>query len=183
VRWGIVLIAAAALAGCAAGRDGAEFASITQTLGAPKSGQARIVVMREKGFTGLVDSGYAVTIDNRPMGELKTGTFIYVDAAAGRHELGAKTFAFPGDTRRELVASPGRTYFFNVVMSDRAKKLSGVAMVGGLAGFVVATAVTSRDENPGPIEFVPMEEAAARAAITELRLAPAEAPASASSSH
>ncbi len=184
VRWVIVLIAAAALAGCASGRDGAEFASITQTLGAPKSGQARIVVMREKGFTGLVDSGYAVTIDNRPMGgELKTGTFIYVDAAAGRHELGAKAFAFPGDTRRELVASPGRTYFFNVVMSDRAKKLSGATMVGGLAGFVVATAVTSNDENAGPIEFVPMDEAAARAAITELRLAPPEAPAPASSSH
>ncbi len=183
MRWVIVLIAAAALAGCAAGRDGAEFASITLTLGAPKPGHARIVVMREKGYAGLIDQGYAVTLDGRPMGDLKTGTFLYADAPAGRHELGGKFFGQPGETRREVVASPGHTYFFNTVMSDRAKKVSGATMVGGLAGLVLATAVTSGDENPGPVDFVPMDEAAARAAITELRLAPRETPSPASNSH
>jgi hypothetical protein len=168
-----VLIAAAALAGCTAARNGAEFASITQTLGAPKAGHARIVVMRDKGFAGLIDYGYAVTLDDRPAGgDLKTGTFLYADAPAGRHQLGVKVFGFPGDTRREVVASPGRTYFFNVVMSDRAKKLSGAQMAGGLVGFAVAAAVTSDDKNPGPVDFVPMDEAEARAAITDLRLAP-----------
>jgi hypothetical protein len=180
----MVLAAAVALAGCATTRDGVEFASIAQTLGAPKAGQARIVVMREKGFAGLIDYGYAVTLDNQPLGgELKTGTFIYRDAPAGRHELGAKVFGFPGDTRRELVASPGRTYFFNVVMSDRAKQLNGAQMAGGLVGFVVVAAATSGDKNPGPVDFVSMEEAAARAAITELRLSPPEAPSPAGSSH
>jgi hypothetical protein len=183
VRSVIVLIAAAALAGCMAARDGAEFGSITQTLGPPKAGHARLVVMRDKGFAGLIDQGYAVTLDNQPMGgDLKTGTFLYADAPAGRHELGVKVFAFPGDTRQEVVASAGRTYFFNVVMSDRAKQLSGAQMAGGLVGFAVVAAVTSNDKNPGPVAFVKMDEAAARAAITELRLAPSETP-PASNSH
>ena len=43
--------------------------------------------------------------------------------------------------------------------------------VGGLAGLAVGTAVTSGDSNPGPIDFVPLEEGAARRAIAELRLA------------
>lgn len=66
--------------------------------------------------------------------------------------------------------APGRTHFFNLVMSDRAKKLSGAQMTGGLVGYAVVAAVTSDDKNPGPVDFVPMDEAAARATITELRL-------------
>jgi hypothetical protein len=48
-------LAAAALAGCAPARDGAQFTSITQTLGPPRPGQARVVVMRDKGY-GAVSS-------------------------------------------------------------------------------------------------------------------------------
>jgi hypothetical protein len=176
-------LAAAVLAGCAPTRDGAQFASITQTLGPPKAGQARIVVMRDKAFPGLVDAGYAVTLDDRPMaGELKTGTFVYADVPAGHHDLGVKVFGFPGETRQDVVASPGRTYFFNVVVSERAKKLNGAQAAGGLVGLAIATAMTSDDKNPGPVDFAPMDEAAARAAITELRQGPPPAPPPASES-
>lgn len=167
----LLLLAAAVLFGCAPTRDGAQFASVTRTLGPPKAGHARIVVLRDKGFAGLVDYGYSVTLDNQPVGELKTGTFLYADAPTGRHELGVKVFSFPGDTRHEFAASPGRTYFFAVVVSERAKELQGAQIAGGLVGLGIAAAVTSGDKNPGPVDFVPMDEAAARAAITELRLA------------
>jgi hypothetical protein len=165
------------LAGCAPTREGAQFTSIAQTLGPPKAGHARIVVLRDKGFAGLVDYGYAVTLDGRPFGgELKTGTFVYADAPAGRHDLGVKVFSFPGETRQDVAASPGRTYFFNVVVSDRAKALQAGQAAGGLIGLAVATAVTSDSKNPGPVDFVPMDDAAAPAAITQLRLGPPPAP-------
>jgi hypothetical protein len=177
VRSVIVLIAAAALAGCTAARDGAEFASITQTLGPPKAGHARIVVMRDKGFAGLVDYGYAVTLDGRPLGgELKTGTFLHADAPVGRHDLGVKVFSFPGETHQEVAAAAGRTYFFNVVVSERSKKLNMAQATGGLVGLALVTAMTSNDKNPGPVDFVAVDEATARAAVTELRLGPPPPP-------
>lgn len=61
-------------------------------------------------------------------------------------------------------------------MSGRAKKLSGAQMAGGLIGYAVVAALMSDDKNPGPVNFVPMDEAAARATITELRLGPPPAP-------
>jgi len=172
------------LAGCAATREGAEFASVTRTLGPPKPGHARIVVMRDKGFAGLVDDGFAVTLDGRSLGgDLKTGTFLYVDAPAGRHELGVKVFAFPGETRQEVAATAGRTYFFNVVVSERSKKLSTAQGAGGLVGLAIVAAMTSDDKNPGPVDFLPVDEATARGTIPELRQAPPAAPPPASDSH
>jgi hypothetical protein len=40
-----------------------------------------------------------------------------------------------------------------------------------VAGLLVASAVTSNNSNPGPLDFFPLEEAAARVMIAELRLA------------
>ena len=115
-------------------------------------------------------------------GDLKTGTFLYADASSGRHELGVKVFSFPGETRQEVAASPGRTYFFNAVVSERAKKLSTAQAAGGLVGLAIVAAMTSDDKNPGPVDFVAVDEATARAAVTELRLGPPPATPPASSS-
>jgi hypothetical protein len=50
-------VAAALLFGCAATRDGMDYASLSQTYGVPKNGQGRIVVLLEKGFAGAFDHG------------------------------------------------------------------------------------------------------------------------------
>ena len=84
-------------------RDGAQFTSVSQTLGPPKAGQARIVILRDKGFGGLIDYGYAVTLDGRPMGDIKTGTFLSADARAGRDGGGGGTTGRI-DRRKFLVA-------------------------------------------------------------------------------
>ena len=167
----VLSVAAAVLCGCAPTREGAQFASVVQTLGPPKASQARVMILRDKGFGGLIDYGYAVTLDGRPIGEIKTGTFIYADTSPGRHELGVKVFGFPGETRQTFTASATRTYFFNIVVSERAKALQGAQIAGGLVGLGIAAAVTADDKNPGPVDFVAMQEAAARGAIAELRLA------------
>jgi hypothetical protein len=164
-----VLIAAALLFGCAT-RDGMDFPSVTQTNGAPKNGQARIVVLLEKGYAGVFDFGYPVALDGEPMGELKKGTFLFRDRPAGRHELSVDQWDFPGATKQEITVAPGRTYFFLTRMSTRGKALTAGSFAG-LAGIAVTALATSGDSNQGPVEFVPLDEAAGRQAISELRLA------------
>jgi hypothetical protein len=162
--------AAALLFGCAATRDGLDYASVSKTYGGPKNGQGRIVVLLEKGYAGAFDHGYPVSLDNEPIGELKTGTFVYADRPAGRHELSVNEWDFPGVTRQEVNVTPGRTYFFVTKQSDRSKAIT-VGSFGGLAGIAVTAVATSGSSNPGPVDFTPLDEAAGMRAISELRLA------------
>jgi hypothetical protein len=105
------------------------------------------------------------------MGELKTGTYVYADRPAGRHQLSSAEAFFPGVTQRDFALAQGRTYFFLAKWSDRAKSLNAAQTFGGLTGLAVASAMTSGDSNPGPLEFFPLEETAAREAISQLSLA------------
>jgi hypothetical protein len=164
-------VAAALLFGCAATRDGLDYSSVSKTYGGPKNGQGRIVVLWEKGYPDALDHGYHVSLDNEPIGILKTGTFIYADRPAGRHELSVNEWDFPGVTKQEVNVAPGRTYFFVTKQSDRSKALTVGSFVG-LAGLAVTTVATSGSSNPGPVDFVPLDdEAAGMRAISEFRLA------------
>jgi hypothetical protein len=62
-----------------------------------------------------------------------------------------------------------------VFLSRPAKRKSqgntAMAAFGGFAGLAIGTAVTSGQSNPGPLDFVLLDEAAARTAMSELRLA------------
>ena len=169
-RIGLLSIVAVIISGCVTANNGADFASLSQKIGAPKPGQARIVVFREQAY-GLIDPGVDVKLDGQPIGDLKAGTYAYADRPAGRHQLSCESAAFPGVTRQDINVTAGRTHFFVAKPSERARTLTMTSAVGGLAGLAVGTAVTSGDSNPGPIDFVPLEEGAARRAIAELRLA------------
>jgi hypothetical protein len=106
------------------------------------------------------------------MTDLKTGTYVYVDRPIGRYQISASMNLFPGVTQYDLAAESGRTYFFLARPSDRAKTLNGMSAAGGVAGFLIGAAVTSSNSNPGPLDFFPLDDAAARSAMAELRLAP-----------
>jgi hypothetical protein len=171
--WRVVALSIVAVMmwGCATERSGADFVSMSQKVGPPKAGQARIVVFREKGYGGIGDQGWDVKLDGEPMSDVKTGTYAYADRPAGRHQLSSTMAMFPGVTQRDVDVASGRTYFFLARLSDRYKALNAMSAAGGLTGLVVASAMTSGDSNPGPLDFFPMEETAARAAISDLRLA------------
>lgn len=141
-----------------------------QKIGPPKPGQSRIVVLREKGYAGLTDPGWDVKLDGGPLAELKTGTYVYVDRPQGPHQLSATAALFPGVSQRDISTQSGRTYFFLARPSERAKVLNGMSAGGGIAGLLVGAALTSNNSNPGPLDFFPLEEDAARATIAELRL-------------
>ena len=141
-----------------------------ETYGAPQKGQGRIVVLWDQGFNDALDHGYHVSLDNEPIGILRTGTFIYADRPAGRHELSVNEWDFPGVTKQEVNVASGRTYFFVTKQSERSKAIT-VGSFGGLAGIAVTAAVTSGSSNPGPVDFVPLDEAAGMRAISEFRLA------------
>jgi hypothetical protein len=173
-RQGVVLsFLAIVISGCATARTGADFASLSQKVGPPKAGQARIVVFRERQNGPLDDiaAGWPVMLDGQPFGSLKNGTYVYADRPTGRHQLQCDWDLFPGVTRQDVTLAAGRTYFFQARMSERAKKLMAAQAVGGLAGFAVGAAVTSGDGNTGPLDFVPLDAAAATVPMSEARLA------------
>jgi hypothetical protein len=169
-----VAVIACGVSGCVTERDGLDFAGLSQKVGPPKPGQARIVVFREQGFGGISDTGWDVKLDGQTLSGLKTGTFVYLDRPVGHHDLASTATLFPGETHKDITVTAGRTYFFLAKPSDRAEKLNAMAAAGGLTGLVIGSALTSGESNPGPLEFFPLEETAARTMIADLRLAPAQ---------
>ncbi len=145
-----------------------DFATLSQKVGPPKAGQGRVVVFREKAYGGLFDEGWDVKLDGVRMAELKTGTYVYADAPAGRHQLSSNIALFPGVTQYDITVASGRTHFFLAKASERAHRLHATMAAGGLAGYAIGAAITSGDRNPGPLDFFPLEETAARAAISDL---------------
>ena len=127
-------------------------------------------MLREKAYAGIFDDGWNVMIDGVQLGELKTGTYAYADRPAGHHQLSCEVSMLPGVTHLDITIAAGRTYFFVARPSDRAKAVSAMAAFG-VSGLVITTAVTSGARNPGPLDFFPLEEMAARAAIADLRMA------------
>jgi uncharacterized protein DUF2846 len=169
----VLSIVAIVISGCATARNGPDFTSLSQKIGPPKPGQARIVVFRERRHGALDDiaAGWPVMLDGEPFGSLKNGTYVYADRPTGRHQLQCDWDLFPGVTRQDLTLAAGRTYFFHARLSERAKTLMAAQAFGGLAGFAVGAAVTSGDGNSGPLDFALLDEAAATAAMSEVQLA------------
>jgi hypothetical protein len=171
-RFGALFAAIVMLSGCATG-SGTDFAGLAKQLGPPKPGQSRIVVLQEKrdGAFGIAYCGCEVALDGGTIGKLPPGTYIYADRPAGRHQLLATELLYPGETKRDIITESGRTYFFLAKASERHNTLMGATVVTGLAGMLVTAAVTSGSENPGPVDFFPLDEAAARARLADLQLA------------
>lgn len=165
-------VVAVVMCGCETARSGLDYSAIVQNVGPPRAGQSRIVVLREKGYGGIADTGWDIKLDNGPLSDLKTGTYVYVDRPAGQHQLSATASLFPGTSQQDISTQSGRTYFFLARPSERAKVLGGMSVAGGVAGLLVGAAVTSGNSNPGPLDFFPLDEQAARTMIADLRLAP-----------
>jgi hypothetical protein len=167
----VLLLGALLLAGCVSDGVGTDYAAISQKVGPPKPGQSRIVVLQEKR-KGLSMALCAcdVKLDGNPIGKVIVGTYAYADLPAGRHQLIASEVLFPGETRRDFSTVSGRTYFFLIKSSERHDSVTGGTMIAGLAGALVASAATAANGNPGPAEFFPLDEAAARMTLAELQL-------------
>ena len=170
VRWVASVLAALLLCSCqTTDRNGFDYATMTQKVGPPKAGQARIVMLREKTFR-IVDSDFRFELDGAPIRGLKTGTYVYADRPAGRHRFTATEDGFPGTTEIDISIQSGQTYFYVVRMSQRKAAIVANASTGVL-GLALSTALTAGYKNPGPLDFLPLEETAARTAIVDLRLA------------
>jgi hypothetical protein len=130
-RLPLVLTVAAAVAGCAPARTGATLDAIAPL----KPGLARVFVLRDRAFGDIFDTGWQAYLDETPMGNLKTGTFVYVDRPA------PALFARPGDlfpaSQQEISVLPGRTYYFRLDMNEKGKWISSSGAFAGLTGMLV----------------------------------------------
>jgi Protein of unknown function (DUF2846) len=167
-RIAAVLIATAALTGCATtGSGGPPIASLA-SVGSPPAGKARLVVMRpENGFAGWGDRALPLKIDGEPMGELLTGAYASVDRPPGRHQISGEFWDHPGVSRVDVNAASGRTYYFAVKVKQKVNDLRMVAAIGGLAGYAIAAAAT--DDGTGPFDLIPMSDAEAKRMIATVR--------------
>lgn len=170
-RWAGLCVAALLLSGCVTDTVGTDYAATPQRFGQPPAGKSRIVLLaaQKKGllFQGTICD---VTLDGAPAGALKIGTYIHIDAPAGRHQLGAAQTLFPVETKADITTQPGRVYFFIVQPSQRSKAIAAGVIVGGAVGGLITAGASSGSDNPGPVDFVPLDEAAARNAIEEMQL-------------
>jgi len=172
-RMPLVLVAVAVVSGCAGPtRTGASLDALTKTIGVPKAGQARVIVLRNKAYAGLFDAGWKVHLDGVPMGDLKTGTFVYGDRPAGPHQL---TFERPGELSRashhEFAAARARTYFFRLELNAKGRLVAASAQSAGLAGLFISSAISAAADDRGFFDFILLDDAAAREAMADLRLA------------
>lgn len=166
----VALAAAALLCGCeTTQRNGLDYAAMTQKVGPPKAGHGRIVMLREKDFGNIVDRAFEFQLDGTPVQGLRTGTYVYVDRPAGQHQFVAEEAAL-GVTRVDFAAQSGQTVFFVTRMSERKSAVIANASTG-LLGWGLTLAMTSGYKNQGPLDFLPLDEQAARTTIAELRLA------------
>jgi hypothetical protein len=168
LRVALAFAVVAVFAGCAPTRTGATL----DALGAPKPGAARVVVLRDRAFPGIFDTGWQAYLDEAPMGDLKTGTFVFRDIPAGSHKL---FFARPGDFSRAsqqvIAAAPAHTYYFRLEMNAKGHWIDATGQVAGVAGLLVSSAVSAAADERGLFDFTPLDDAAAQAAMAELHLA------------
>ena len=167
----VLLVAAALLCGCeTTARSGLDYSETLRKVGPPRAGQARIVVLREKGYGGLADARRGFSLDGTPLSGLKTGTYVYADRPAGQHQFVAEEAGFPGVTRIDFAARSGETLFFVARMSERKNAVIANASTG-LLGYGLTLAMTAGYKNQGPMDFMALDETAARTTIAELKLA------------
>jgi hypothetical protein len=157
------------LSGCVTG-SGTDYAGLAKKLGPPTAGQSRIVVLQEKRSNLVSYCICDMKVDGADIGKVKIATFIYADRPAGVHVLTADELLYAGQSKREIRTEAGRTYFFLIRSSKRHDAVNGSAFVGGLAGAAIATVATSGDENSGPVDIFPLDDATARTTLAELEL-------------
>lgn len=156
------IAAATALSGCLT-QSGPPLSALA-TAGGPPKGMARVVVMRQEPHSfGPRNRNFPVKLDGEPLGELSAGTFAYLDCPAGSHRLSADLWGWPGVTRRDFTAAPGRTYYFRASLHEKADDINAAAMISPI-GSVIAASATYNDRQ-GPIDLTPMSEAEAKEAI------------------
>ena len=178
-RMPFVLLAVTAVTGCAApARTGATLDALTKNIGVPKAGHARVFVLRDKAFAGIIDPGWKIQLDGQIMGDLKTGTFVYLDRPAGRHQL---SFFRGGDlahvSRLDFDVAGGRSYYFRIELNEKGRMVAAGSSMGGVLPLLVTSTIAAAADDRGLFDFIPLDNATATQALAELRLAdPAEPP-------
>jgi hypothetical protein len=169
----LVLLAVTVVTGCAApARTGATLDALTKNIGAPKAGYARVFVLRDKAFAGIIDPGWRIQLDGQTMGDLKTGTFVYLDRPAGRHQL---SFFRGGDlahvSRLDFDVAGGRSYYFRIELNEKGKMVEVGSSMAGVLPLLITSAAAAAVDDRGLFDFIPLDNATAVQAMAELRLA------------
>jgi hypothetical protein len=158
-----VLVASA----CSFTREGPTVQAVEQN--SPADGMARVIVFREKGFPGLADISWPIDLDGQRVADLKTGTFAYRDLPAGKHTLTDAKWDMPGVSQLDFDATAGKTYIFEMRVSDQGRALGWATLLTAGIGYIAATEM-SDIKKTGGYDFIPVDETNARQQLADLHL-------------
>jgi len=170
-RVGLAVLIACAVLGCAATSTGtgSTTATASKTVGPPKPGQSRVVLMR----TGGAGVDWRVQLDGQLMDGLRAGTFVVRDRPPGHHQFmyaNAAQLARPSLQEFDTVA--GRTYYYRIDLNERGWLVESGNMQAGALPMLVTSAIAAAASDKGLYDFIPLDEKAARAELAALQ--PAE---------
>ena len=75
------------------------------------------------------------------------------------------------ESHQEFAAAAGRTYFSRLEMNAKGRLVMAASSQAGLAGLFISSAMSAAADERGLFDFTPLEDAAAREALADLRLA------------
>ena len=167
-RWALALLAAATIAGCAANTDGSKFHAEAHHAAAPKAGLARVYI-----YPANKPDNVPIVLDDQLIGEIIPGRYLSRDIPAGGHEFMSSNASYPGVTRFNFTVAAGKTYYFMVEPSESFKHRAKVTQWVGVVGMLPAVTAASVEGfrvagKEGPVNFVPVSEAAAAPALSDL---------------
>jgi Protein of unknown function (DUF2846) len=155
-----------------AGQDRCHARRAEQEHWGAESRYARVFVLRDKAFAGIIDPGWRIQLDGQTMGDLKTGTFVYLDRPAGRHQL---SFFRGADlahvSRLDFDVAGGRSYYFRIELNEKGKMVEVGSSMAGVLPLLITSAAAAAVDDRGLFDFIPLDNATAVQAMAELRLA------------
>lgn len=113
-KW-ILLLALAALAGCASVPRASSESDADAKRFMPPQGKANLYIARSNNSYGGAIS-FKVIVDGRAIGEIAPGTFFLVAVSPGKHSLAATSVQ--NSSNASLDAEAGRNYFYEVTATS-----------------------------------------------------------------
>jgi hypothetical protein len=141
--------------GCAGA--GPKYSELSKEMNDIPGNKARVVVFRAADSLIVGASKPIVNINNKNIGQLTLGSFVYDDISAGMHFIETEIWDKPGSCKIALTAAQGKTYYFFVDSRARnfdARNASELSLI----------------KCSGPFAIYPVDEDTATAKLHNLRL-------------
>ena len=144
---------------------GPKYSELSNDISYINNNKARIVVFSVEEGDALSGNIPAITVDDKKIGDLPSGNFVYTDVNEGRHFIECGALKLPGSCKIALKAAKGKQYFFYVTpkkTQDFYNFIDGRLARNGIESSIISCR--------GTIVLYPMDEETAMTKLYNLHL-------------